>query len=140
MLSRKYYKAEVQLSCIPKWKHQDLQSFKLSRPYDYWEKLTDSIKTFGYGYKPIVIYPLGPNPETGLLDYFIKDGNHRFTVLSELYGPNHIIKVYIKRRMATDNQYYNFENSIKEYKDKCMSKMVEDHQLKLNKIKKLKRR
>jgi hypothetical protein len=138
-LSRKYYRAEVALSRIPKWRYQTREIFKTSHPYK-WEKLRDSIETFGYGYKPLVLYPLGANKETGLVDYFIKDGNHRFTVLSELYGPNHIIKVYIKKPNAKDTAYHTFGEEIKKHREKCMSKMVADHQLKLNQLKKLKRR
>ena len=125
-LSRKYYRDEVSLSQIPKWRKMKIEIFKSSHPYK-WEELTQSMETFGYNYKPIVLYPVGVNSENGKREYLIKDGNHRFTVLSELYGPEHIISVYIKHINVDDTNLYNFENKIKKYQEECTKEMIQKH-------------
>ena len=85
------------------------------------------METFGYNYKPIVLYPVGVNSENGKREYLIKDGNHRFTVLSELYSPEHIISVYIKHINVDDTNLYDFENKIKKYQEECTKEMIQKH-------------
>ena len=65
-LSRKYYRDEVGLSQIPKWRKMKIEIFKSSHPYK-WKELTESIETFGYNYKPIVLYPIGVNSENFIM-------------------------------------------------------------------------
>jgi len=125
-LSRKYYRDEVSLSQIPKWRYMKLDIFKSSHRYN-WERLTQSIKNFGYKYKPIVLYSIGINSENGKQEYLIKDGNHRFTVLSELYGSDYTISVYIKYKNVHDTNLYDFKNKIKNYQEECVREMTQNH-------------
>ena len=125
-LSRKYYRGEVSLSQIPKWRYMKMEIFKSSHRYN-WKKLTESIKTFGHKYKPIVLYPVGINSDNGKREYLIKDGNHRFTVLSELYGSEYTISVYIKHKNINDTNLYDFEKKIKRYQEECTREMIQKH-------------
>lgn len=61
-----------------------------------WDKLKESISTYGLLKPPIIQKYNSFDPiENKHYKYTIKDGNHRITVLKELYSPNYKIKVKI---------------------------------------------
>ena len=129
-LGTKYYRTEVPLSSIPKFRYMDKKVFKASQSRYPWERLEHSIKTYGYGFKPIRLAPNGIDFNTGEKKYVIKDGNHRFTVLTDIYGPEHRISVYVSYKQYKD--IYDIENVIKQNRKEDMSEMIKNY----NKLKK----
>ena len=129
-LSIKYYRTEVPLSSIPKFRYMDKKVFKNSQIGYPWKKLEYSIKTYGYGFKPIVLNPNGIDVNSGEKKYMIKDGNHRFTILTDIYGPEHRISVYVSYKEYED--IYNIENTIKQHRKEAMAEMIKNY----NKLKK----
>jgi len=127
-LSPKYYRTEVPISSIPKFRYMDKKVFKASQSRYPWERLEHSIKTYGYGFKPIRLAPNGIDFNTGEKKYIIKDGNHRFTVLHDMYGPEHMISVYVSYKVYEDK----IENAIKQNRKEAMTEMIKNY----NKLKK----
>ncbi len=139
ILSSRYYREKLPLKSIVKWRYMDKNIMYLMGGSYNWSGLKESIRTFGYIGKPIVLYSVGINNQTGIREYLIKDGNHRFTVLSDLYDDEKIISVYIKKHNKKDEDLYSHNKRMDEYRRKCVESMVSDRQKLINKIKKLKK-
>ena len=139
ILSSRYYKEKLPLKSIAKWRYMDKDIMYLMGENYNWSGLKESISTFGYVGKPIVLYSVGINEQTGTREYLIKDGNHRFTILSDLYDSEKIISVYIKKWNEKDEDLYSHNKRMDVYRRKCMETMVKGREILIDKTKKLKK-